>query len=37
VNVELKTMEREGVIRMAHRGIIVRQREQLETIAQQET
>ena len=37
VNVELKSMEREGVIRMAQRGIIVRQREQLETIAQQET
>ncbi|MCK6414635.1 MAG: Crp/Fnr family transcriptional regulator [Giesbergeria sp.] len=36
VNVELKTMERDGVIRMAQRGIIICQLEQLETIAQQE-
>lgn len=36
VNVELKTMEREGVIRTAQRGIIVCQPAQLELIAQRE-
>ncbi|MCZ2407924.1 MAG: Crp/Fnr family transcriptional regulator [Burkholderiales bacterium 68-12] len=36
VNVELKAMEREGVIRVAQRGITVCQREQLELIAQRE-
>ena len=36
VNVELKSLEREGTIRMAQRGIIVLNLAQLETIAQQE-
>lgn len=37
VNVELKVMERDGVIRMAQRGIVVLNLAQLETIAQQES
>ena len=37
VNVELKVMERDGVIRMAQRGIIVLDLAQMETIAQQES
>jgi CRP/FNR family cyclic AMP-dependent transcriptional regulator len=37
VNVELKTMEREGVIRIGQRGIVVLDRSRLEAIAQQES
>ncbi len=37
VNVELKTMEREGILRASQRGIVVLDLAQLETIAQQES
>ncbi|MCB1973477.1 MAG: winged helix-turn-helix domain-containing protein, partial [Burkholderiaceae bacterium] len=36
VNVELKAMERDGVIRMAQRGITILDLAQLEALAQQE-